>query len=120
MAKLGETFDMFDDTTPPRADGQKREESREDAPPPPPKPPRQGNNSRRRRAAQEPAQIDKRVKAFWRTNLQNAARKLARDRAQRLASEDAWVDTVADARDAGVPENVIVEAAAGADVEVPE
>jgi hypothetical protein len=66
------------------------------------------------------AQMDPRIRAQWRTSLQNAARKLARDRAQLLASEDAWVDTVADARDAGVPANVILAAAADADVEVPE
>lgn len=75
---------------------------------------------RARKKAQVPGQIEPRLKAFWRTNLQNAARKLAVDRARVLESEDAWVDTVADARDAGVPANVILAAAADADVEVPE
>jgi hypothetical protein len=75
---------------------------------------------RTRTVAEVPAEMDKRVKAFWRTNLQNSARKLARDREQLDESEQAWASTVAEARALGVPANVILAAAADADVELPE
>lgn len=120
MAKLGEKFDMFDDATPPRADTQQREESREDAPPLPPKTPRQGNRPRAPKNAEAPAEMDRYERARWRNLLQTSSRKLARDRARLDESEQGWASTVAAARAAGVPANVLLAAAADADVELPE
>jgi hypothetical protein len=64
--------------------------------------------------------MDKYEKARWRTSLQNGARKLARDREQLDESEQAWAALVARARAEQVPANVILAAAADADVELPE
>jgi hypothetical protein len=129
MAKLSDDkFDPFADTTPPRADaagnGQARTEKPAEPPADPPKPQRPAKPARARMKAEAPAaapvELSKARRNRWRTDLQNAARKLAVDRARVIESEDAWVDTVTDARDAGVPANVILAAAADADVEVPE
>jgi hypothetical protein len=64
--------------------------------------------------------MDKHERAGWRTLLQNSARKLAADRARLDESEQGWASMVASARAAGVPPNVILAAAADADVELPE
>jgi hypothetical protein len=122
MAKLNEDkFDVFDDPTPPRADGAGRREEEptgETADPPPP--PRQGGRPRAPRSAEKPAEMSKALRNHWRTTLQNAARKLARDREQLDESEQAWADTVTEARALGIAPNVLVAAAADADVELPE
>jgi hypothetical protein len=97
-----------------------REETPAEPPAPKPAATRPAKPARTRTVAEVPAEMDKRRKARWRRDLQNAARKLAVDRARVAESEDAWVDTVTDARDAGVPANVILAAAADADVELPE
>lgn len=121
---IGDYNPVFDEPTPPRAAAADAMPPRAETPAEPsaakPAAVRQAKPARTRTVVQAPAEMDKRVKANWRTNLQNAARKLAIDRARLLASEDAWVDTVTDARDAGVPANVILAAAADADVELPE
>lgn len=70
--------------------------------------------------AETPVEMDKARRAQWRTTLQNAARKLAADRLRLDESEQAWASTVAEARTLGVPANVILAAAADANVELPE
>ncbi|HEY4418576.1 MAG TPA: hypothetical protein VGN22_03610, partial [Pseudonocardia sp.] len=104
----------------PADNGQQREETPAEPPPVKPAPVRPARPARARTVVEASGQMDKHERARWRTSLQNAARKLAADRARVLESEDAWVDTVTDARDAGVPANVILAAAADADVELPE
>jgi hypothetical protein len=121
MAKIGEKFDMFGDATEPRADSPSVREEKSAEPPAVKSPPvRPARAPRAPRVAEVPAEMDKYKKARWRTNLQNAALKVAADRARLDESEQAWADTVAEARAEGVPPNVIVAAAAGADVELPE
>jgi hypothetical protein len=116
--KLG-SFNTFDGATPPVSPA-----AREETPAEPPAAKsvaaRPARPARSRTVAEVPAEMDKRKKALWRTNLQNAALKLAADRARLDESEQAWADTVAEARTLGVPANVILAAAAGADVELPE
>ena len=113
------SFSTFDGAMPPVSPAA-REETPAEPPAAPPEPPRPAKPARALKAAEAPAEMDKNTRNRWRTSLQNAARKLAVDRARVLESEDAWVDTVTDARDAGVPANVILAAAADADVEIPE
>lgn len=129
MAKLDDDkFDPFADTTPPRADGagngQAREEKPAETPPDTTETERPAKPTRARQRAettpQQPAEIDKATRNRWRTILQNSARKLAADRARLNESEEAWAATVTEARAIGVPANVILAAAADADIEVPE
>lgn len=121
MAKLNEDkFDVFDDPTPPRADGAGREETPTETPPAKPAVVRQARPTRALSAPEKPAEMSKAMRSHWRTTLQNAALKLAADRARLDESEQAWADTVAEARTLGVAANVIVAAAAYADIELPE
>jgi hypothetical protein len=128
MAKLEDSFDMFDDATEPRS---KASTDRGPGAEKPAGPSVNGSQGKRpakpaqsrqhaETPAQPPADLDPATRNLWRTLLQNSARKLARDRQQVAASEAAWPSSVAQARALGVPEHVILEAAAGANVEVPE
>lgn len=119
MAKLKDSFSVFDDTTEPRADGGSRTEKLAEPPAAEPATERPARPARKPTRAETPTEMDKHTKARWRTLLQNSARKLARDREQLDESEQAWADTVAEARTLGVPANVILAAAADADVELP-
>jgi hypothetical protein len=116
--KLG-SFNTFDGATPPVSPAA-REETPAEPPAAKPATERPARPARTRTAAEAPTEMDKHTRARWRTTLQNAARKLAADRARLDESEQAWADTVAEARTLGVPANVILAAAADADVELPE
>jgi len=95
-------------------------ETSAESPAAPAKPARPARPARTLKAAEAPAEISKGMRNQWRTNLQNAALKLAADRVRLDESEQAWADTVAQARTLGIPANVILSAAAYADVELLE
>jgi hypothetical protein len=120
MAKLGEKFDMFDDATPPRADGAStREENPAETPPAKPPATRPARPARTPKAAEEPAEMGKEERARWRWLLGATAGKgrAALDRADEAVR--AWEHLVAQARIEGVPERLLMAAALEADMDLP-
>lgn len=114
---------VFDEPTAPRADTAatlRREEKPAASPAVKPDAEHPARPARARQRTEKPAEMSKALRNHWRTTLQNAALKLAADRARLDESEQAWADTVAEARTLGIAANVILAAAAGADVELPE
>jgi hypothetical protein len=64
--------------------------------------------------------LDDALLARWRWSLGASSRKAAAARAKAAAAMAAWERLVADARQAGIPERLVVGAAADADLDVPE
>lgn len=115
--------EVFDEPTPPRSDaagnGQGREESHKDAPPPPPKAPRQGKRPRAPREAEAPAEMDKDALGDWRWRLGASARKAAAAQQRAAEAARAWERVVTEARNAGVPDRLLMAAALEADIDLP-
>jgi hypothetical protein len=113
VSKLG-SFNAFADATEPVSPA-----AGEEKPAAEPKPARQARQERKPAAAPPPAEMDKDEAARWRWQLGATARKLAAAQQRADEAARAWASVVADARHAGVPERLLLAAAADADVDLP-
>jgi hypothetical protein len=111
-------FSTFDGATPPVSPAAEPETPTE--PPaakpvntPPSKP------ARARTVAEAPAQLDKDALGDWQWRLGATAGKAAKARQRANDAARAWERVVAEARNAGVPDRLLMAAALEADVDLP-
>jgi hypothetical protein len=115
--KLG-GFSTFDGATPPVSPAAEPETPVE---PPAARPAatRPAKPARSRTVAEVPAEVDKDALGDWRWRLGATARKAAAAQQRANEAARAWERVVAEARNAGVPERLLMAAALEADVDLP-
>jgi hypothetical protein len=115
--------EVFDEPTPPRAAAADGEQAAAETPAEPPAAPSERRYERTfaeaHPKAEAPTEMDKGVLDRWQWQLRATAGKAVA--AQRRAREamQAWERLVADARNAGVPDRLLMAAALEADVDLP-
>lgn len=119
MAKLGEKFDMFGDTTEPRADSGSRTETPAETPAAKPETERPARPVRKPTRAEKPEEMDKDELGDWRWRLGASARKAVAAQQRAREATNAWERIVTQARIEGVPERMLMAAALEADIDLP-
>jgi hypothetical protein len=124
MATLdSDSFDLFDDTTPPRSDAAEAAPPREEGPADPPAaPPRRKRKAKPVQtdvAAEEGPGLSAEELEDWRWRLGATARRSAAAQRRARDTARAWERLVARARSEGVPERMVMAAALEADVDLP-
>lgn len=115
--KLG-GFSTFDGATPPVSPAA-REETPVDPPAPKPATERPAKPARARTVAEAPAELDKDALGDWQWRLGATAGKAAKAQQRANDAARAWGRVVAEARNAGVPERLLMAAALEADMDLP-
>jgi len=117
MAKLNDDkFDMFAEPTAPRAGS--AEKPADDPAASRPRPV-SAKPARARTVAETPAEMSSDALGDWRWRLGASARKAVADRRRADASAAAWARLVTQARNAGVPERMLMAASLEADIDLP-
>jgi hypothetical protein len=111
-------FSTFDGATPPVSPAA-REETPVEPPAAKPANTQPPKPARPRTVAEAPAEVDKDALGDWRWRLGATARKAAAAQQRANEAARAWERVVAEARNAGVPDRLLMAAALEADVDLP-